>query len=175
MVKNPGISNTSYLVWPSIIAFLFFISSLWIYSNHADLIFLAGILYALIIGVVGIISLIKRRFKKSLSYIAPSIVFLILASPAFLPVRLNIVNVRHYVQFMLNKSAYETEVERMKARGILYGRWNWGKSNGVEYNLIYDESDRIALTGSVPTQVDPCSRDVLSLGSHFYVTADFCP
>jgi hypothetical protein len=60
-------------------------------------------------------------------------------------------------------------------KNILYRKWVWGTAGGTEYDLIYDESDHIAVTGYEPSSKDPCSRTVLKLKSHFYVTQDFCP
>ncbi|HWW04219.1 hypothetical protein [Collimonas sp.] len=174
-LKQATINNDRFSIFPIVILGFFFCGSLWIYSNYTDLIFFIGVACALLIGLYGIFVLFFSRWRKSISYIIPAILFLMLSLPSFIHFREILINTKHWVHFLFEENNYSLEVEQLKKNGIQYKEWKWGALNANEYKLIYDETDHVALTESQPTLTNSCSRSILKLKSHFYVADDFCP
>src|SRR6267378_1422998 len=93
--KPTKISKDDFSIHPILILTILFFASLWIYSNHTDLIFFLGIIYALLTCLYGILVLFLFRWRKGISHIAPAVLFLMLNSPIFFPLRVDVMNAKH--------------------------------------------------------------------------------
>jgi hypothetical protein len=165
-----------FLIWPSIVGLLFFLSCCWIYSNFADFIFFGGILFAIVIGISGLVKISGKQLREGASYLIPAISYFFILSPSLLDFRLQVIDVRHHVQFALNKQRYESEAREMEKTGIKLQGWKWGTNAGTVHSLVYDANDGAAHTDStIISRDDPCFRHILKLGPHFYAVDDTCP
>jgi hypothetical protein len=87
-------------------------TELWVYPNDSVLIYLTSIIFSVFMAIYGGITLLLMRFKKGTLYVFPAVLFLMLLHPSFYPLRMKILNIRHYVQFIFEKDFYEGEVKK---------------------------------------------------------------
>jgi hypothetical protein len=146
-----------------------------------------------VVAFVGIVALIKRRFKRAAALLlAPFIV----ASPFLLPILPYEDFAFDWLRFLFTKEKYAEVIEQMPSSDrvprIVF--FDWGREGLAvtatsEYWLVYDESGEIALPDKERSQAwkdrakkeklyfsdDKCLTVTRRLSGHYYSVATHCP
>jgi hypothetical protein len=151
-------------------------------------------LIILAIALVGIVFLLRGRFKNAAALLlAPFII----AAPFLYPILRYEDFVFDFIRFQLTKGTYVEAVDRLspaeRASRILFFGWGneglAGISGSSEYWLVYDESGEIALPAGARSQSwkdrankekgyfsdEKCLAEAHHLGGHYYSAAMRCP
>lgn len=150
-----------YLISPALESGLLFIL-FWVffYSSLIAFIFWGTLIILLLVFIIkGLIGIYQKHFKRAISYIAISILFLALLSPFVVN---RIIPVRHHLQFLAGKQKYEAEIGKMNKLLPIYKKWLWSDSE-QETSLVFDETDRTLKAQNL------CKEQVYKVGIHFYV------
>jgi len=164
------------------ITYLDRVSGVWLIL--AFVLFVPVVSLAVLVGGMGILALVSRRFKRAAALLlAP----LIVAAPFIFPITSLEYRMLDLLRLCLNKRYYNAVVEKLPAaeRASKVMFFDWGVTEfmlaATEYSLVYDESGEIALPDEERSQawndrvypqehwdVNHCVTSARHLAGHYY-------
>jgi hypothetical protein len=178
-------------IWPSLVVVLWIVVN-WIFFYHSGftvLTLLCIILFLAFCIISSIVYLLKKKFKKSLSFALPLLLLGILMMFPPLILRPLFIS-RNHVAFLVHKKEIISDLNKLN--WLEYKEWEFGG-----YTIIYDSNDEVikkkydrallyeghgfaTFANSVNEDrkkggYSPCSYTIRKIEGHFYIGTRGCP
>ena len=91
----------------------------------------------------------------------------------FMPSSENILYVRNYIEFVIQKKIYIPEINEIEQLdGADYKTWCITKSIYHRYSIVYDPNDQIIKKNGTSTYDKSVKYRVFKVGEHFYMLSE---